>query len=344
MTVQHVVYSVESSFGQWVTPATWLHVDSSSLKAARENLELRTSGYGRDSYMFVQGAKPVAGSIALPFWYTRLCPIWRTALQDWASTSVAGAVYDNAFLFDDTVANKSISFQQQWGGSTATNILSAVMKAFKITAAAKAQVQLGWDFEAKDESLVGGTWDYDGSAAPSLVASPSYPSPLRPLVFYDCTVKLGGTASLVGHKITVAGGTATKLLGTVDVGVDLGLSTDDYALAAPDPTRQELMPGNRAISCTLDVLWGSRDLTYYNAMRAGTPIMLELNAVGPVISGIYKSEMHLCLPSLTIDGGQLPDITGDETPKRQAVTGRASIEAGCGKSFGLWIRSTEHLT
>jgi hypothetical protein len=343
MTIQHVVYSVENNFGQWVTPATWLHVDSSTLKAARENLKMRISGFGRDVYMAVQGAKPVAGSIALPFWYTHLAHIWRTALQDWASTAVAGSVYDNDFLFDDTVANKSISFQQQWGGATATNILSAVMKAFKITAAAKAQVQVGWDFEAKDESIPGGMWDYDGSAAPALVATPTYWAPIRPLMFYDCAVKLGGTTSLVGHKITVSGGSTIKLLGTVDVGVDLGLSADDYALASPDPTRQELMPGNRTITCTLDMLWGTRDLTFYNAMRAGTPVVLELNAVGPIISGAYRSEMHLCLPCLTIDGGQLPDITADETPKRQAITGEATLDAGCGKSFGMRIRSLEHL-
>jgi hypothetical protein len=343
---QHIIYSPETAYGTWVTPADWLRVDSCSIQAARENIKLPSTGSGRGRYMTVQGAKPVAGTIALPFWCKKTDKMWRTVLRDWNSTLVSTGVYDNCFLFDDTLANLSVSIQQQYSSTVGLNFLSNVMKAFKITAASKSQVQLGWDFEAKDEALMGVTnyWDYDPTvASPAALSTPAYATAMRPLMFYDCLLKLGGTVALSTKKLVVTGGTQTKRIGTVDISADLGLTTDDYVLAQ-DPTRQELMPGNRVIAVTFDVLWSDLDLTFYNAMRAGTALTLELNMIGPIISSTYKAECHICIPNLVIDAGRLPDIAADETPKRQSITAEAVVDATTGKDFGMWIRSLEQLT
>ena len=340
---QHVAYSPEGTFGSWQTPAKFLHVDSCSIQAARENVKLQQTGIGRGRYMSIPGAKPVNGSLALPWWQSGVLPFFQSVLKTQHIQTVSTGIYDHGLAFNDAVANGSFSIQQQFGGSVNLNILGAVCKAFKITAAAKSQAQLNFDFEAKDEAPAGGTWDYNGAASPAVVTPVVYTSPVRPLMFYDCEVKLGGTCSYSGStgKITVSGGAATKLIGTVDISVDLGLDSEAYALATPDPTRQWFYPGNRAIAITLDVLWLTRDLTFYNAMRAASKVTLELNIAGAIIGSTYKQEAHICIPHWVIDTAKLPDIASDETPKRQAVSGEAILEATTGMDFGMWIRTTE---
>jgi hypothetical protein len=83
------------------------------------------------------------------------------------------------------------------------------------------------------------------------------------------------------------------------------------------------------------------NMAFYDAWRAGTPMVFEANLVGPLISGADYNEAHICIPQVVLDNSRLPDLTADPAPKHQSIAAEAIIDTSVNLDFGLWIRSSE---
>ncbi len=343
MSYEHFIYSKQSVFGTWVTPARALPVENADIQSNREKLNLGVTGAYRAPYVHVLGAKPVSLALALPWWTLNVGTLLNLMLTDIAVTEVsAGAVYDQGMLFDDTAALGCLSGQAKYKSDTARNVLGAVPNAVTIAAAIKEAVKLNFDMPAKDEALAAGTWDFDGSASPAVIATPSYATLRRPLMFYDAAVVIGGTPAFndTTNKLSIGSGTSYTKLSSLEIAINNNIDTDGFGLAQ-DPTAQELLPGNRDTEVTFEMSWSDYATTFYSAARAGTAMALSLDLIGPVITGIYHYEGHLCLPSIFFDPANLPPISGDKSRKKIQVKGAAQQDTVTGKDFGLWIRTSE---
>ncbi len=333
----HFGYSPETVFGTWVTPAKFIPIETEDIGSAREMLDLRVTGSCRSLFDRVLGAKSVSGSLTTYLWQSYIGSMLKTFMRDTATTG-SGDPYTHALLFDDSVGLLGNSLQKIYKASATAvgqNVLSAVVSSFTITAAAKEKVVLGFGFEAKDEGLAGATWDYDGSACPAVVGSPTYAAVARPYMFYDARVSWGGTAALASNIITISSGTDYAKISNLEIGVDLGVDTDGFGLT-DDPTRVEIWPGNREITVSFDISWTDYASTFYTAARAGTSMALELDLA---ISA--NREVHIIVPSVIFDPNKLPPLTGDSAKKVLSLTGKAVKEATTAKDFNIWFESAE---
>ena len=151
------------------------------------------------------------------------------------------------------------SIQQKYTSAFAVNIVSAVVNQWTIAAAQKEAIKNTFDFIAKDEAKAGGVWGlrWLDSVRPAVISTPSYPAILRPLMFYDAGVSIGGTTaySATTKKITVTGGTAYPKINNIQIVVNNAVDAEAYGLSKPDPTIQEAQPGDREITVSFDISW-----------------------------------------------------------------------------------------
>ena len=341
MSAEHLIYSKQSAFGTWVTPAKALPVVTADLQSGREVKSMETTGAGRAPYLHVLGAKPVTLATELPWWTVNTATLLNQLLTTIATTNPNAGVYDHALLFDDTTTLGSISAQVKHNATVGRNALGCVVNGLTISAATKEAARLSFDYLCKDEAKVGGVWDYDGTtSSAAIVASPSYATLRRPFMFYDAAIVAGGTPSLASSKLSVSGGTSyTKLL-NAEIKIATNLDGDGYGLST-DPTVQELYPGNRAIELTFEMSWTDYSLTFYDNARAGTAMAFDMALSGPVITGAFKYEAHVCLPSVFFDPVNLPAIGGDKKRRTVQVKGTAQTDTTTGVDMGLWIRTSE---
>lgn len=251
---KHFIYSKETTPYTWVTPAKAVWVDSAQITGKREVLPQRTTGAGRAPLLHVPGAKPVNGPVSLRWWVNNIGTLLSTFLRDSAITNVAAGVYDHGLLYDDSLGFLAISAQQKYTSTLGVNVLGAAINALTIAAATKEEVKLDLDFLAKDEALCGADWDFDGSESPALVASPSYPTVGRPLMFYDAAIALGGTPAFndTTNKLSVSGGKAYSKIRNLSLALNHNLDADTFGLVQ-DPTIQEISPGDREIEVSFDL-------------------------------------------------------------------------------------------
>jgi len=343
MSAEHFIYSAQSAIQTWVTPARAIPVESADIQHAREVLDLGVTGDSRAPYTHVLGAKPVTLKLAMPFWTVNMATLLKTLCTNNTITEIsAGAVYDHAMLFDDTAALGCVSGQVKYKSDLARNVLGATPNGLTIGAAIKEPVKLTFDMIAKDEALAAATWDFDGSASPAVIASPTYGTLRRPLMFYDASVTAGGTPSLNSgtKKISIAGGTAYTKVNSMEIAINANLDADGFALSS-DPTVIELGPGSREIKVTLEMSWTDYATTFYTNARAGTAMAVALELSGQTIASSYKYEAHVFVPSVFFDPVNLPDISGDKSRKKIQVTGTAQYDAATGVDFGIWVRTGE---
>lgn len=342
--LQHVLYSRESAFGTWVTPAKLVPSEAWGIRSAREQLKFRDTGGFQGVFQAVPGAKAVSGP-----WRFKWRPInTLAALGAWfrtnASTLVDTGVYDHGLLINNEAALLGLSMQAHHASTLALNGLSCVPTKLTFSFASKQPAIITADMLAKDEVRSGGTWDYDGvTAAPAIVAvaTSSY-DPKRPLMFYDAALVLGGTPTLNGTtKLwSVAAGTTYSKFHMVEIAFDFGMDADAFALAN-DPTIAEIWPGERSVAVKLESSWTDLSTTFYDAFRAGTEMALQIKLAGPTISGAYKYEGEITIPNLHFDPDNIfPDI-GDQSRPKSAISGEAVLNLTAGYDFGIRVRSSE---
>jgi hypothetical protein len=338
----HFIYKKESTFGTWVTPDLAIPVKGAGIHSRRSAIDLQVTGGGRDPFQMVMGKKAVGGGIEFPWWTTRVGPLLSTILTSVTTTNPSGSIYNHAMLFDDTALLGSVSAQMRYSASVAQNILSAVISKISFTwdAGADEPVLVKPEFEAKDEAPAGGTWDYDGATSSPAVISPSYASQVRPFMFYDCVIKHGGTPSISGGKISLAGATTVTRVKNISLDIDMGVDADGFRLAQ-DPTRKAVPPGERKMSVKISQDWSTLDSTFYTAWRAGTMLALDITMQGAVISGSDKYEAHITVPSLWFDPATYPDVAGEEQVKMQEISGTPVYNTTCAAALGIWIQTSE---
>lgn len=340
MGFKHFIYSNQSAIGTWVTPARAVPVESFDIQHARESLNLNVTGAGRAPYLTVLGAKPVTATLVIPWWTINVASLFNCMMTTLDTDSPNAGVYDHDMLFDDTTYPKWFSGQGKYTATLARNLLGAAIDSVKITAATKAAAKLEFGLIAKDEGKAGGTWDFDGSACPAVVASPTYGTLRRPLMFYDATVTIGGTPSLSDGRLTIGSGTTYSKLSQAAITISNNIDSDGFGLT-PDPTVQETIPGNRDIELAFDMSWSDYATTFYDNARAGTAMAFDLALVGPTITGVYKYEAHITIPSVFFDPVNLPPIDGDKSKKTISVVGKAQTDTTTGVDFGLSVRTSE---
>ncbi len=341
MACEDFIYSKQSALQTWVTPAKAISVESVGIESARENLNLNVTGACRAPLLTVLGAKPVTMPLVTPWWMVNIGTLLST-LMTTVTTTAAGASYDHALLFNDTAAHGSISGQVKYKSDLAVNVLGATINSLTISAAIKEAVKLTFGFSAKDEAPAAGLWDFDGSASAAVVASPTYATLQRPLMFYDAAIVMGGTPALNGttKKLSLGSGTSYTKLSSAEITINPNLDEDGYGLVA-DPTVQELYPGNREIGLTFDISWTDYVTTFYTAARAGTAMAFEMTLTGPIIETTNHYEAHICIPSVHFDPANLPPISGDKSRKMLSISGTAQTDTVTGVDFGIWIRTSE---
>jgi len=334
---QHFVYSAEAAFGTWVTPAKAIPIETADVGAEREVIDLRTTGACRSLFQRVLGPKSVSGQLVTYWWPSYIATLIKNWMRDNATSG--GGPYVHAFLFDDGIAHLGYSIQQiaNTTSGVGTNILSAYVSTLQIGLAAKEQAKFTFNFEAKDEAKIGGTWDYNGGASPSMVSTPGskYASIARPLMFYDGTITIGGTPSLASNVITITSGTDYAKILSATITINNDLDTDGFGITE-DETRQEIWPGDREITVTFEISWTDYATTFYDAARAGTAMAFELG-----LDGAGNSEGHIVIPSVFFDPNKLPPITGSNKKKTLSLTGKAQYDSVTGKDFNMWIQSDE---
>lgn len=340
MPTEHFLYAPETAFGTWVTPTKALKNASADFGTEREVIDIRSTGSGRGILQRVLGAKPVAGTLSVPWRVANIGSILKGFMTDVVSTS--NDINTHALLFDDEEPHLGISIQNVFReGLTAQNILSALVNTWTITAANKEIVNLEFAMLAKDEAVVGNNWDYDGSATPTYVSNPGtlYPTLYRPFMFYDAQILIGGTPSETGNIISVSGADDYAKVLSTTITVDNGLDAEGYGVTT-DPTRQEIWPGNREITVTFDISWTDYSETFYDAARAGTPLAFQLSMVGPTLS-VDPAEAHVVIPSLFFDPFMLPPISGEKGRRILSITGKAQEDTVTGYDFNVWFKSDE---
>lgn len=339
---EHVLFNRETAFGTWVSPTKCIPVEEWSFPPAREQVKLDLTGAGRGRYQTVQGAKPVAGSMRFPWWGLQTGSIIVASLCTTAPTLVAAGIYDHGCLFDDTAGVVGLSMQGKYSAALGLNVLSAVPSKWTFTMAAKQAAMVAIDLLAKDEARVGQNWDYTASPS-SAILNHTYPTMMRPLMFYDATLILGGTPTLSGTtKLwSIGSGTTYSKFSLVEVSVDLGLDADAFALTT-DPTIQEAFPGHRTISIKLESSWTDLSTVFYDAFRAGTEMALQIKLAGPIISTTYKHEGEITIPNIHFDPDAIwPAISGAQARPKSAISGEAVLNVTAGYDFGIRLRSSE---
>ena len=337
----HFAYIREQSFGTWVTPTKWLPVDSMGVASSRAKIELPVSGADRGIYLHVLGEKPVGGPLGHPWFPVNVASLIRTFMTNLTTTNVSTGVYDHAFLYDDTANLGSFCGQKRYTPSLAQSFVGAMVNTFTLSVETKAAAHLAYALLCKDEVRNSGTWDYNGSAGPAVLA-PSYPTVRRPLMFYDGAIAIGGTPTLDGttKKLSLAGATTYTKISKVEIVMNHNLDADGYGIVQ-DPTVQELIPGGRRGEVSFEISWSDYAATFYDAARAGTAMALSLDLVGPTLTGAYKYEGHALATSLFFDPVTLPEINSDSARKKLTLKGAMQTDLGAGVDFGLWIRTSE---
>ena len=347
MPVEHFGVAAESAWGAWATPDTFYRIDSFSKDPGRATIEGRYTGFHRALVQMWPGAKAPSGSLRLAAWGELLGLLLLAAqLPDVTTTQPDEAgnptVYEHAFLPKDDEPIRSLSAQAQYSGSVGVNILGMVLDKLTISVKAGEAAMIEADWVAKDEAPCDGTWDHDGSSSPALVASPTYVSnTIRPLIFYDASVITGGTVSQdpTTKQLSIAGGTTRTLIESLEI--TLENNADARPFLQPDPTPGNVVAGNRSITGQFDFDMSTVDPVWYNAMRAGTQMALQLALAGQIISTTYKRALVLTLPLIHITNAPFPDISGSQDRRIQQVQFTAVQDGTVNTDIGVTVRDTQ---
>jgi len=351
MNPQHLVISPETAWGTWVTPAVAIPVDEFSFKPKRDRTRRMTSGASRAPYAsWLSGAKEVSGSIKMPAWGEQLGK-FLVAAQLTNVTSAQPAVgtdptvYEHAFLADDTAAfaiADALSVQAQYNASIGINILGMVINKLAFECKAGDILTLNLDFMAKDESKIGGVWDYDGStASPAIVASPTYFSrAILPFVFTGAVLTTGGTVSKDGttKQLSVADGTAQAKIESLAFSMENNVEMPAFM---GGPCAGEATLGNRVISGSFDRSMATVSTTFYDEWRAGSQVALQLQFVGQIITNAYRRELTITCPLVDFDDADWPAIAGDKKRTTRTVNWTAVEDPTLALDIGVTIRDTQ---
>lgn len=341
---EHIIVAQETVFGTWVTPTVAFPSTKGNHTIGRNYIPKRYTGSSRTLRNNFQGSKSPSGSLEMDLWPENMGVFFKAAgLSNISSAQPDAAnsptVYRHAMLLEATNLLDSLSLQFQRSASAATNILSAIIEQIVIKASKEEVATIAMDFLCKDEAAAGGTWDYDGSASPAVIASPTYiASTLTPFRYFDAAITLGGTPSLTGNEYSIAGGVAQAKIEAIQITIKNNL--DQAHFLTSDPTPGVIHAQNFEVSVQLDLDQSTLDSTFYDHARAGTRAAINLDFVGAIISDDETYELSITLPEVSFEEANWPELSGDQARRVQSASGMAIEHPATAHAIGVVIQDT----
>lgn len=321
MPQEHVIMKQQSAWKTWVTPDVALSFVSFSLDPAVSRVRERVTGTGRQQKYSWLGPKLPVGSFEMWAWYEYLGLIFEAAgLNDIASTQQAAtAAYEHGFLPGTTPGN-GLSVQLKRDADDADNILGLLINRLQLNCQAGQQLTLSGDYIACDEAPTDGTWDYDGAtAAPAVVATPSYPAAtILPFRFEQASLITGGTVSFDDptNILSVSGGAAATVE-VAELTLDNGL---DSRVFLGSRVAGNVVSTEWAVTGRFDVDQSTVDETFRNLYRAGSQTTLQLLFDSGVEADTgYNYQLEVIVPNIDFDMAALPDLSGSQDRRMQSV-------------------------
>lgn len=326
MPNEHLIFTehLSGSFPAWGTPDKAIPVASVTLAGSRAlDIHDDTGATTRSRAYKSQGAVNASGTITMRAYPRYLLPfLFRSFLTD-VDVNAAGAGYDNDLLPNDLVDVQLpwFSFQKYYSSTVAENVRGAVIQKLTLACAGGEVMNVTADFVAADIAKAGGTWS-DGSASAAVVGSIPYPSPMpTPLRFHEGSIKIGGSASKSGNKLSSSG----SAVGTIETfQLEITINTEGrFAVRDGAPTIAYTRHGARDIVFTGDIDWANLSMSYYDDMLAAAETVVRLEFVSDAAyGGSDKYELILTMPRMVWpDGGApTPQLDGVQMPKKQSLT------------------------
>lgn len=321
MPIEHVIVKEQASWDTWVDPDIAMPMDSFSLDPGVSRVERRPTGQGRGLAYSWLGSKLITGSFAMAAWMENLGYFFKMAgLHDIASNQIdTSTAYEHGFFPKDDTTPPGLSVQLKRDADDADNILGLLIGTLTLNCQAGEPLAINGDYIALDEAPTGGTWDYDGAAAPSVVATPSYfANTILPFRFEHGELLYGATLTYddTANKFTKTGG-SSALIEMIEVSLE---NNWDPRVFLNSRLAANVVGQDRAISGRFDLDQSTVDETFRNFYRAGTKGTLWLEfASGVEIDAGNDYSLIIVVPNVDFTGGALPDISGSNERRIQSV-------------------------
>lgn len=338
---EHVLFAPEALYGTYVPATKALPVTTFNVTSRRSLIEPELTSFGRQQGVVVQGEKPVNGSLVLPFFPQYMGTLFKAAMTAAVSTQQGGTIaYRHKLLPDDTAPLGSLSFEKQYSASEAQFVKGAKIKKITISCKAKEIAVVTLEFDAQDDAWVGGTWDDDGTAAPTESVVLPYPTTLQlPFRFYQGVVKKGGTLSVVSGEIVVAAGTELASVEAAEITIECG--QDPFYGLLGKPTAGAIRDLGRKVTCKLDLDWIAAGDDFIDDGRTAAETVVQLYFTGPNIAGIYNYEGIITLARCVPPQPEPPAIAGSKARRSHSVEYRCKRELTIDQDVGIVIQNAE---
>lgn len=339
---EHVIVGPETVFGTFVTPTRAFPVLKANHTIGREYIDKRYTGSSRTLHNRYQGKKAPSGSIEMDLWPDYMGRFLRAAGFDVTTTTPGGATTarQHALLLGTTMQLPSLSAQIKRSATIATNLRGMVIDKLTLKAVAGEVVSCMMDFLAKDEAPAGGVWDADGSGSTAVIGTPTYiGATLVPFRFFNAALVLGGTPSLTSNVYAIAGGTTITLAESLEISIENNLDAPHFLTA--DPTPGVIVGQDFNVTAKLDIDVSTLATTFYDYVRAGSNVALQLTLTGAEIEAGHPYALVLTLPNLIFDEADYPDVSGEQSRRVQSISATAVQHADTAHAIGIVLTDTQ---
>lgn len=342
MPVEHFLIGKQIDFDTLQACTHAYPMDNFNVDETVERIDFRNTGSGRALRQRANGAVVVSGSGEMPLPPEKLGFLLLAAGFTITTTTpgVANARLHGALPSDSTFTY--LSAQVQYSATVAQDVMSMLLNTFTISCAAKEAAKFAFEWMARDAVGTGQTWHRDGSAAPSIVASPTYWSQsLRPFIFKDATIYSGGTPTLNGttKRFSVAGATAQAKIERIEITVENNLEYPHFLRT--DETAKLAYAADRVINVSFDLDQSTPNTDFYTNMRNGTTATLQLLLESSQIESGHNYTCEITIPVLDYDAAQFAPISGDQARRKRAITATAIQDPTSTYDIGIALKDTQ---
>lgn len=329
MAIQHILFKKEATSGTWTAPARAYPMENFTFTPGQEYTDLETLGYGfalQDSW---RGAFAPSGSFEYRAYEEWLGTLFQLAGFNTATPTVeAGGTlaYGHGLIPQESAATLTGSVQGIYSASIAHSFRGLAIDKLTFSCKAKEPAMIKGDWIAKDTGYTGGNWFGDGTAAPAVVASPTYfGATVGLLHFAGATLTIGGTPALstTTNQFSLTGGSVATTVDMCELTIANNYLYSHTLGTVYNPsvfTRQK-----RTVEGKLDIDWSTISQTHYASLLAGTEQALTLQFQGSLIEATNYYKLIITLPKITIRAADIPPLTGAQDRKIQSVGFKAQI-------------------
>jgi hypothetical protein len=323
MPQEHIIFVEQTTdWTTWDTPDKAIPVDTFAIDPGIEYHDHRVTGQNRSLKYSWLGQKLVTGSFEMLAWWEYLGWFFKAALMHDVASTVQGATtaYLHGFFPKDDTMPLGMSVQAKRDADDASNLIGMLIDSLTFNMSANEPVMLSGDFIAYDEADTGGTWDNDASAAPAVIASPTYfADSVLPFRFQHATLTFDGTLTFddTENKYTISGGTAFSLIEQMELSIENNL---DPRVFLSSRLPGNVIGGDRSISGSFAWDQSAVDEQFLTKLRAGTRATLQIVLDSGVEADTgFNYMMTITVPVVEFRSAAHPDATGSQDRRMQDV-------------------------